>query len=194
MIKQSVIPAPPPATLSLGVQLQQLTVAEVASATKLANLEADREVARTRRAHAQGSEETVAERQVNEADAQVNGENARLNRIREEIKSVRTSMAPPAIARIINEPPPRRWPISRNDLPGLALFLLALPLVIALAQRIARRSAPPAARMPASDDRLERLEHGMDSIAIEIERIGEAQRFQSKLMADRSERSEQVKR
>ncbi len=151
-------------------------------------------MARTRRGHAQGTEQAVAERQVNEAEAQVNGENARLNRIREEIKSVRTSMAPPTVARIINVPPPRQFPFHRNDLPGFALFALALPLVIALAQRIARRSAPPAARMPASDDRMARLEQGMDSIAIEIERIGEAQRFQAKLMADRSERSEPLKR
>ena len=37
----------------------------------------------------------------------------------------------------------------------------------------------------AGDERLERLENAVDSIAVELERIGEGQRFVTKLMADR---------
>lgn len=37
------------------------------------------------------------------------------------------------------------------------------------------------------DARLEQLQQSIDSIAIEVERITEAQRFTAKLMADRSE-------
>jgi hypothetical protein len=44
-------------------------------------------------------------------------------------------------------------------------------------------------KVPASlgDARLEQLQQSIDSIAIEVERITEAQRFTVKLMADRAE-------
>jgi hypothetical protein len=52
--------------------------------------------------------------------------------------------------------------------------------------RRARRAT--AAQFPAaSDDRLERLEQAVESIAIEVERISEGQRFLTKLQTDRSE-------
>jgi hypothetical protein len=38
----------------------------------------------------------------------------------------------------------------------------------------------------ATDARLERIEHAMDSIAIEVERISEGQRFTTKLLNERS--------
>lgn len=41
------------------------------------------------------------------------------------------------------------------------------------------------------DARLERIEHALDAIAIEIERLGEGQRFTTKLLAER-ERSPQA--
>ena len=45
-----------------------------------------------------------------------------------------------------------------------------------------------AARPPVDTDRLLHLELAVDAIAIEIERISEAQRFQTKLLAERVER------
>ena len=38
---------------------------------------------------------------------------------------------------------------------------------------------------PADSERMKHLEQAVDAIAIEIERISEAQRFQTKLLADR---------
>jgi hypothetical protein len=38
---------------------------------------------------------------------------------------------------------------------------------------------------PALEARMERIEHAVDSIAIEIERISEGQRFTTKLLSDR---------
>ena len=47
------------------------------------------------------------------------------------------------------------------------------------------RRRPPEPALPAdTTERLERLERGMESIAIEIERISEGQRFVTKLMAE----------
>jgi len=39
----------------------------------------------------------------------------------------------------------------------------------------------------ATEARLERMEHAMDAIAIEIERISEGQRFTTKLLSERAE-------
>jgi hypothetical protein len=65
------------------------------------------------------------------------------------------------------------------------MLVFLLPLTIAWARRIWRKSpaSAPAALPPGVDDRLNRLEAGVDSIALEIERIGEGQRFLTRIMA-----------
>jgi hypothetical protein len=46
-------------------------------------------------------------------------------------------------------------------------------------------SVPSQPRLPADDSgRLQRLEHGMEAIAIEVERISEGQRFVTKLLSE----------
>jgi hypothetical protein len=75
-----------------------------------------------------------------------------------------------------------------------ALFVgarILLPIVRAFAKRVEHRSEPP--RLPAEvTSRLERMEQAIDSIAVEVERISEAQRFATKLLSDttRSQRTE----
>ncbi|MDQ6827863.1 MAG: hypothetical protein M3081_03255 [Gemmatimonadota bacterium] len=44
----------------------------------------------------------------------------------------------------------------------------------------------PPSLPPASEERLARMEQAIDSIAIEIERISEGQRFTTKLLSERS--------
>lgn len=54
--------------------------------------------------------------------------------------------------------------------------------------RLGRRSASlDAANAPLDDGRLEQLQQSIDAIAVEVERIGEAQRFHAKLQSERSE-------
>jgi hypothetical protein len=50
-----------------------------------------------------------------------------------------------------------------------------------------RRKDPVPARLP--DARLEYLQQSVDAVALEVERIGEAQRFSDKLRAERGETS-----
>jgi hypothetical protein len=65
-----------------------------------------------------------------------------------------------------------------------ASFLLILPLALALARLIWRRGARPST--PAIEtDRFSRLEQAVESIAFEVERIGESQRFTTKVLTDR---------
>jgi hypothetical protein len=63
-------------------------------------------------------------------------------------------------------------------------FLGAL-IVYFFMRRRWRRRAPRRDQLPAeSASRLERLEHGMEAIAVEIERISEGQRFVTKLLSE----------
>lgn len=70
---------------------------------------------------------------------------------------------------------------------------ILLPLVRAFAKRMENRGDVP--RIPAEmTSRLERMEQAIDSIAVEVERISEGQRFTTKLLSDKtrsySERAE----
>lgn len=65
------------------------------------------------------------------------------------------------------------------------IAIIGRPLVQALASRMEQKSAGP--RVPSDvTARLERMEQALDSIAVEVERISEGQRFTTKLMAERS--------
>jgi hypothetical protein len=65
------------------------------------------------------------------------------------------------------------------------LFVL-FPVAFAMARNIWKRgSRPPApAKSAETDQRLERLEQGVDAIAIEIERVSEGQRFVTRLLSE----------
>lgn len=59
------------------------------------------------------------------------------------------------------------------------------PIARALAKRI--EGKPPVAQIaPATDARLDRIEHAVEAIAVEVERISEGQRFTTKLLSERS--------
>ena len=68
---------------------------------------------------------------------------------------------------------------------AIVILGIGIPLVRALARKWER--APLRPELPADlRDRLARIEQGMDSIAIEVERISEGQRFTTKLFAERA--------
>lgn len=72
---------------------------------------------------------------------------------------------------------------------GLFMVVVLLPLSIAYARRIWRRGAQAAAALPADIvERFSRLDQAMESIAIEVERIGEGQRFMTRVMTDTNSR------
>lgn len=66
-----------------------------------------------------------------------------------------------------------------------------LPLCIAYMKRTERlkaQGAPPSLPVPDIIARLERMETGMESMAAEIERIGEGQRFTTRLLSEHDPR------
>lgn len=70
----------------------------------------------------------------------------------------------------------------------VTIFFLA-PIAFAIARLIWKRatstSRPAAVPDQATQQRLEQLQHSVDTIAIEVERISEGQRWVTKLLSDR---------
>ena len=64
---------------------------------------------------------------------------------------------------------------------GAVLF----PIARALGRRIEGK-VQAAQIPPATDARLDRIEHAVEAIAVEVERISEGQRFTTKLLAERT--------
>jgi hypothetical protein len=59
---------------------------------------------------------------------------------------------------------------------------LGIPLVRAY---VRRQEARPPAPDHLTDERLARIEHAIEAVAVEVERISEGQRFVTRLLADR---------
>jgi hypothetical protein len=65
------------------------------------------------------------------------------------------------------------------------MFVFLLPLSIAFARRIWRRSAAVVTSFPKEiTERLSRMEHAVEATAVEVERIGEGQRFLTRLFTE----------
>ncbi len=70
-------------------------------------------------------------------------------------------------------------------LTGIFMIIVILPLTIAYARRIWRRGAAAVSAIPQEIyDRFNRIDQAVDSVAIEVERIGEGQRFLTRTIAD----------
>jgi hypothetical protein len=64
------------------------------------------------------------------------------------------------------------------------IIAIGMPIARAYARRLESR---PTAAIPSDvSARLERMEQAIDSIAVEVERISEGQRFTTRLLADRT--------
>ncbi|MEJ7758800.1 MAG: hypothetical protein WKF55_04335 [Gemmatimonadaceae bacterium] len=85
-------------------------------------------------------------------------------------------------------------PLPGNDIPenvaalsGAFTVFVLFPIALAYARRIWKGSSRTPLQTsfpPESAQRLERLEQGMESIAIEIERVAEGQRFVTRLLSE----------
>ena len=84
-------------------------------------------------------------------------------------------------------PPPRRddFSMERERMIGAASFILLLPLVLAWSRRIWHRGGPRPSVDLEDSPRLQRMEQAIESIAMEVEAIAEAQRFTTRILAER---------
>ncbi len=67
----------------------------------------------------------------------------------------------------------------------VAVTAIGVPIARAFARRMERQPIAPAIP-PELAARIERMEQALDSIAIEVERISEGQRFTTKLLSERA--------
>jgi hypothetical protein len=78
---------------------------------------------------------------------------------------------------------PGEWiPIVMFIMGGVTI--IGLPIARAFARRMDREAAGPQLQ-PDVTARLERVEQALDTIAVEVERISEGQRFTTKLLSER---------
>jgi hypothetical protein len=67
------------------------------------------------------------------------------------------------------------------------VFAVMMPIAIAFARRLWKRTTNAVAALPSDlADRLRAIEHAVESVAVEVERIGEGQRFMSRVFSDRT--------
>jgi hypothetical protein len=70
----------------------------------------------------------------------------------------------------------------------ISVTAIGVPIARAFARRIERDDSRDPITPPDVTARLERMEQAIDSIAVEIERISEGQRFTTKLLAERNDK------
>jgi hypothetical protein len=68
---------------------------------------------------------------------------------------------------------------------SIPIVAIGLPIARAYAARLGRAPVTPTVPLEVAA-RLERMEQAIDSIAVEVERISEGQRFTTKLLAERT--------
>lgn len=85
-------------------------------------------------------------------------------------------------------PPPRRDPGPPEEfwvLSGMFIFFVLMPIAVAYARRLWKRGSAAVAAIPQEIyDRFNRLDQAIDSVAIEVERVGEGQRFLTRVYAE----------
>jgi hypothetical protein len=80
--------------------------------------------------------------------------------------------------------PPGALEVVKIFFTTVIVISLGIPIIRAVVRRFERGPQLPPAQSPDTTARLERIEQAVEAVAIEVERIAEAQRFSAKLMAE----------
>ena len=192
------VPLVPPQDAQ-SMQLSALVEQQMQSVKRLVQLEGDLVSYRKQLASATGEEATQLQRAIRIAEGTLEGEKAKIAELKARIAEVQSNA--PSMPMIAMPPEPPRFihdssmfGLSQDEFMGIFAGIVSFPLVAAISWRLLRRKSAPAA-VPLQDDRLARLEQAVEAVAIEVERIGESQRFQAKLMTEKPQsRKEPVPR
>jgi hypothetical protein len=128
------------------------------------------------------------EQQLSRARHDVAAASIELSSLHRKINQLERSLSPQT-AITLQPPPAARGPeLDSEQIMQLAGggAMLMLPIVLVLARNLwVRGSRKTATADIESSPRLERIEQAIESIAVEVERIGESQRFSTKLLSER---------
>jgi hypothetical protein len=80
--------------------------------------------------------------------------------------------------------PPGVTDIAQGFFTMIAVIVLGVPIIRAVSRRWERGRPAMPELPPDLTHRLERIEQAVEAVAIEVERMAEAQRFTAKLMAE----------
>jgi hypothetical protein len=182
-LPQGLATPPDPGEMQMTALVQQ----QMVSIGRLVQLEGDRVGIRKELSSATGAQADQLRRQLNATEAGIEAEKAKIEALKTRIAEAR-----PGTPGVVVIPPMqvgrdgRMFGLSNDEFKAVFMFLIAFPLVVGAAVRMVRRKpAAKATPQALEDNRLARLEQAVESVAIEVERIGESQRFQAKLMAEK---------
>ena len=191
-------PTPSPAPLAPGARVRIVSTAPSPSAMYEAFVNQRREL----RDQLETLQETRQELSQQLQDPMVGGANragleqhiteldARISAVDKQLAAADAEVAKAAAVpgAVIPDPPHIRQgpPEEVFVLGGIFMIVVLFPLTIAYARRLWRRGAVAVSALPQElMDRLTRLDQAVDSIAVEVERIGEGQRFVTRVLAER---------
>lgn len=98
---------------------------------------------------------------------------------------VGTAVQPPSVVQVSPDIPPEVVPIVAIVFGSLALMVIVTPIVRGIIRMLERRQEKSLVHGPAVAQQLAQLQQSVDTLAIEVERISESQRFQARLLAER---------
>lgn len=73
---------------------------------------------------------------------------------------------------------------------GMPSLIILVRMVLRHKEKMVKQDGLSQSAAMAIEARLERLENAIESVAVEMERVGEGQRFTARLLAERGNRSE----
>jgi hypothetical protein len=85
--------------------------------------------------------------------------------------------------------PPEAVEIAKSFFTMIGVIAIGVPMIRAITRRWERKALPPEPPSAELVARLERIELAVEAVAVEVERIAEAQRFSAKLMAEQAQRA-----
>ena len=187
---QTTPPAAPVAPATYGVanptaQWQGAVAARRELNDQRNTLEGTREsvAAQLRNPMVEGVDRQGLEHQISDIDAQIASIDKAIAAANERVAA--TALVPGAVVeppRVSDGPSDRAYQLA-----GLLMVIVLLPLVVARAVRSMRRPQPPMSTLPPEMlERFARIDRAVDAMAVEIERIGEGQRFVTRLMSERA--------
>ena len=193
---QATPPAPPQAPVLVGTppSIEALQAQAVELVAQLAGLRTEQRLLQ-RQVQRSGGDAALRSEQI----ARLADLNVQVARAEGKLTAVRAEVAQ-RLGMNVNQmsetaqplPPPmfRQRQVDPDMVVGMSFVLamcFVLPLSIAWAKRIWRGRSPVVASQKVDDlaPRMDRLEHAVDAIAIEIERIAEGQRFVTKIFTER---------
>jgi hypothetical protein len=176
------------------VDLAALQARELDLREAVAKLKAQHTVLEAQTRSGEGYLRIPAQTQLMQVDLELAGKQAELSSVQDRIAAAGGRTTAPPGRTTTGQPPgqPRNF-LDRIDPDAItAVFVLTtlailVPLSVAITRRLWRRP-PKEPSVPALEGigmRLERLEHAVDAIAIEVERVSESQRFVAKVLVER---------